>query len=101
MSPTRVFITTVVAALLTSTSFAKQKDEEASALIERARQASDIRRDGDAPFRLKATFRVIGDDGSKVEGTYTEFWNSSEQWRKEIVQGDFRRTIVGEGRKVW
>jgi TonB family protein len=90
-----------VTVLLVCPLFASREGEEASALVERARQASDIRREGDPAFRLKATFKITKNDGSAVEGTYTEFWNSPAEWRTEIALGDFRRTILVIGPKIW
>jgi hypothetical protein len=87
-------------ALLVSTAFANKRDAEAEALIEHARQLSDIRAQGAPAFRLKLSFKMIK-DGTALQGTYTEVWDSKAQWRKETVVGDFRRTQVAEGRKRW
>jgi TonB family protein len=88
-------------ALLVSTAFANKKDAEAAALIEHAKQLSDIRAEGAPAFRLKLSFKIIMGDGSVFDGTYTEIWISKAQWRRETVLGDFRRTQVAEGRKRW
>jgi len=79
----------------------KDRDREAAALQDRAKALSDIRVHGAPPFRLKVTFKIWRDDGSVAEGTYTELWVSSAQWRKEFVAGDFRRTQVVVGHKSW
>jgi len=87
---------------LVGTAFAaKKKDEEAAALINHAKQLSDIRAEGAPAFRLKLTFKIIKDDGSVSEGAHTEVWVSKTQWRKETVLGDFRETQVVVGRKRW
>ncbi|MGA9968202.1 MAG: energy transducer TonB [Terriglobales bacterium] len=80
---------------------ANKKDAEAAALIEHAKQVSDIRMAGAPAFRLKLSFSIIKEDGSTEKGLYTEVWNSETQWRKETVLGDFRRTQVVAGRKRW
>ena len=101
MFPWRILLIASVVSLSISASFAKRTDEEAFALTQRAQHASDIRAKGDPAFRLMANFKIFGKDGSIAGGTYAEFWKSPEDWRKEIVQGDFRRTIVAVGRRVW
>jgi TonB family protein len=87
--------------LLTSATFASKQEAEAAALIAHAKQLSDIRAEGAAPFRLKLDFKIIKDDGAVMDGTYTELWVSKTQWRRETVLGDFRRIQIGAGRKVW
>ncbi|MGA7967574.1 MAG: energy transducer TonB [Terriglobales bacterium] len=74
---------------------------EAESLLERARHLSDIRGPNAPPFRLKATFSFVGDDLETFEGTYTEFWVSDSEWRKEIVIGDRKRTEIGRDSKLW
>jgi TonB family protein len=90
----------LVALLLTSTAFGSDKrDEEAAALIARAKQLSDIRAEGAPAFRLKIGLKTIKDDGSASEGEYTEVWVSRTKWRREAVVGDLRRIqIASEGR---
>lgn len=78
---------------------ASNKQTEATSMIERAKQLSDIRADGSPAFRLRMRFRAIENDGSVLEGTYTEVWSSKAQWRRETVAGDFRRTEVATGQK--
>lgn len=87
--------------LLVSVAFANEKEEEASALIERAKQLSDIRVDGAPAFRLKLSFKIIKEDGSVLDGAYTEDWVSKAQWHRETVLGSFRRTQVAMGKKLW
>jgi TonB family protein len=95
-----VILALSIAALLSAAS-ANEKDNEAKTLAQKASDLSDIRKEGAPPFRLKANLRITNDDGSVVEGVYTEFWISNAQWRKEMVLGDFRRTQVAMGRKSW
>lgn len=92
----------LVALLLTSTALGSNKrDEEAAALIARAKQLSDIRAEGEPAFRLKISFKTIKDDGSASEGEYTEIWVSKTNWRRQVVAGDFRRTQIAVEGKRW
>jgi len=94
-----VFLRTLI--LLNAVGFAEKKEKEAAALIERAERQSDIRAEGAPAFRLRSSFAITRDDGTRIEGTYTETWVSSKLWRREVVTSDFRRTIVGRGVKSW
>jgi TonB family protein len=87
-------------ALLGPGAFASKKETEAIALLDRAKQLSDIRAEGTPAFRLKINFRII-QDGSSQEGAYSEIWASKTQWRRETTLGDFRRIEVASGRKLW
>jgi TonB family protein len=79
----------------------KKSDEEAALLFAHARQLSDIRADGAPAFRLKLALKITDGKGTASEGTYTEVWVSRAQWRREIVLGDFHRTVVALERKQW
>jgi TonB family protein len=87
--------------LFSSGTFAGKQETEAAALIEHAKQLSDIRAEGAPPFRLKLDFKIINDDGSVMDGKYTEIWVSKTEWRKETELGDFRRVQIAAGRKLW
>lgn len=87
--------------LFMSTAFADEKDAEVVALIERAKQLSDIRAEGAPPFQLKLTFKIIEENGASLEGAYTEVWVSKTHWRRETILGDFRRTQIVVDRKRW
>lgn len=87
--------------LLCTFSFAGDKEKEVAALIDRAKQASDIRAAGVPAFFLKSSFKAIQDDGTAIEGTYTETWVSSALWRREITFGDFHETQVVKDRRSW
>ncbi len=95
----RVFVVAATLLLCSSASSAGNKQAEATSLIERAKQLSDIRADGAPAFRLMLDFRATKKDGSTVEGTYTEVWNSKAQWRRETVAGDVRRREVATDQK--
>ena len=99
----RILLVVFASVTLVSTLFGsnKDKDRETAALIDRAKELSDIRAEDATPFLLKMTFKIMKDDGSVSEGTYTELWVSREQWRKEWVLGGFRRTQIVVGRKSW
>jgi TonB family protein len=86
---------------LLCTAFASKRDEEGAALINHAKQLSDIRAEGAPAFRLKMSFKIIKEDGSVLEGSHTEVWLSKTEWRRETVLGDFRETQVVSGRKRW
>lgn len=101
MTLSRSLFLTLALSLLKSAAFASNKEAEAAALIEHAKQLSDIRAEGAPAFRLKVDFKIIKDDGSAMDGTYTERWVSKEQWRRETVLGDFRRIQIAAGKKLW
>lgn len=75
--------------------------KRAEALMEKARRLSDIRSTNAPAFRLKATFSFNGKDLQRVEGTYTEVWASSAQWRRETVVNNWRRVEVGGATRFW
>jgi len=87
--------------LVASSGFTEKKEEEGKALVDRAKQLSDIRAEGAPAFQLKTSFKVIKEDSTATEGTYTETWVSRSQWRTETVLGDFREIVVGNGNKRW
>ena len=75
--------------------------ERAEALLDRARQLSDIRAKDAPALRLKATFSFTGDNLDPVEGTFTETWVSDTQWRRETVVGNLRQIDVAGPGKHW
>jgi hypothetical protein len=75
--------------------------KRAEALLDKARQLSDIRSPNAPAFRLKATFSFRGDDLETVQGTYAEVWASSSQWRRETIIGDLRYIEAGNFDKQW
>jgi TonB family protein len=89
----------LILTLLVSKSVANEK--EVASLIERAKQLSDLRAEGAPAFRVKLNFKIFKEDGSALEGAYTEVWVSKAQWHRETTLGDFRRTQVAAGRKSW
>lgn len=79
MTLSRTLFLVMLPVLLTSATFASKQKTEAAALIEQAKQLSDIRAEGAVPFRLKMGFKIINDDGGVMDGTYTEIWVSKTQ----------------------
>lgn len=57
-----------------------------------ARQQTDIRQEGAAPFRMKATFTVTSAIGNQQSGEYSELWVSAERWRRDIIVGDYHES---------
>ena len=55
----------------------------------RARQLSDLEAAG-IPFHVKATYVASGNAEFTGNGTYEEWWESKDSWRKEATLGDFR-----------
>jgi len=101
MTSSRALFLAFALTLLTSPTFASKQEAEAAALIEHAKQLSDIRAEGAPAFELKIGFKTIKDDGSASEGEYTEVWISKTKWRREAVVGDFRRIQIAFEGKRW
>ena len=78
-----------------------KKQQEVRALIDHAKQLSDIRTDGSPAFHLKIGFKVLNKGSAPIEGTYTEVWASREKWRQETNAGNFKRIAVANGEKIW
>ncbi len=94
------FLLAALVTFLSAGSFAGE-ESNAQALLERARELSDLRSPGAPAFRLKATFTAITPDLTTLEGTYTETWVSNTQWRRETVVGASRRVEVGGATRHW
>jgi TonB family protein len=97
----RVLLTAACVVLLRLLSTAQDAQSRADAMLDKARQLSDIRSPNAPPFQLKATFSFIGTDLETVRGTYTEVWVSNSQWRREIVVKDLRRIEVAGATRIW
>jgi TonB family protein len=65
----------------------------------RARQLSDLEGSG-IPFHLKATYVASGDAEFTGNGTYEEWWQSKDLWRKEATLGDYKYWLLRNGRDV-
>jgi TonB family protein len=64
----------------------------------RARQLSDLEASG-IPFHLKATYVASGDTEFTGNGTYEEWWQSKDLWRKEATLGNYRFVAIENGGK--
>lgn len=62
----------------------------------RARQLSDLEAAG-VPFHLKATFVATGDAEYIGNGTFEEWWQSKNVWRKEATLGTYKYVAVQNG----
>ena len=96
-------LATICLALAAQSSAGEKKDKQAEglALIERARELSDIRAPGSPPFRLQGRIRILGPTGDPIEGRYFLLWISREQFREDIVLSDYRQISVIADNKVW
>jgi len=97
----RRFIFVLLACLIPPCLQAQEVQQRAEALLDKARQLSDIRSPNAPPFRLKATFSLIGKNLDAMQGTYTELWVSKSQWRRETTVKDWHRTEVGGVARFW
>lgn len=76
------------------------KQQEAEALLAKARDLSDIRCEGCPAFQLVSRLRVLANE-KQVEGSYRLVWISPESWRDEInLPGYSQVQVRGQG-KVW
>lgn len=91
-----VIVVTIPALLLS-----EDKQVKSEALLQRARAASDIRAPNQSPFRLKVEFSFVSDSLETVHGTYTEWWVSSNQWRRETEAEDSKRLEIGGAERHW
>jgi len=97
----RLILAAGLAALLSPDSVAENRQEEGEKLVRHAEQISNLRSDDARPFRLKASFTLLGKGAVTGEGTYTEIWVSHGRWRRDTVLGTFHRTEVGVDKKGW
>ncbi len=98
--------TNPAAAASTTTTVASSKAVPASAanpqtpqeFFARARALSDLEASG-IPFHLKATYVATGDAEFTGNGTYEEWWQSKDLWRKEATLGNYRYVEIKSGEK--
>ena len=62
----------------------------------RARRWSDLIAAG-APFHLKATYIATGDAEFIGSGTFEEWWQWKDLWRKQVTLGNYRYVLVRNG----
>ncbi|MFZ1943861.1 MAG: energy transducer TonB [Acidobacteriaceae bacterium] len=65
----------------------------------RARALSDLEASG-TPFHLKATYIASGDAEFTGNGTYEEWWQSKDLWRKEATLGNYTYVVINNGGKT-
>jgi TonB family protein len=87
--------------LVVPLSVCEDKQAEGEAMLDRARAASNIRAPNAPAFRLRVTYSFVSEKLETVTGTYSEWWVSRNQWRREIVAGDSRRIEIGGPDKRW
>src|ERR1700758_147247 len=75
--------------------------KRADALMDKARQLSDIHSPNIPPFRLKATFSFVGKDLETVEGTYSEIWVSRSKWRRETTVKNWHRIEIAGATRLY
>lgn len=95
---------TVVATGLTPAAAKDKKQQEAEALLAKARELSDIRCEGCPPFRLRTQVRFYKRDQSTtsmVIGSYVLLWQSKSRWREEVTFPDMHSLRWGLEGKVW
>ena len=81
--------------------FCQDTQARAEAMLQRAREASDIRAPNAPPFTLTVEFSYVDQDLDTIKGTYTELWLSKSKWRRETIAGEFHRIEIGGMNKRW
>src|SRR5271154_6053865 len=97
----RILLSAVCLLCLQLCCLAQDVQSRAEAMIQHARDLSDIRSANAPAFRLSATFSFVGSGLETVEGTYSEVWISGEQWRSETVVNGLRRVEVAGPKSLW
>lgn len=77
-----------------------KKQQEAEALLAKARELSDIRCQGCPPFRLKARVRLFEGVAMPVDGTYVLYWASPGKWREDLRMPDYNEIRLGLGDEI-
>jgi beta-lactamase regulating signal transducer with metallopeptidase domain len=68
------------------------------ALLEQARQNSDLHIAGTPPFYLEATFEASGPVSEVGSGELSETWMSGQRWRWTAMLGGYSSVRIGSGR---
>jgi TonB family protein len=82
-------------------SFGDDTQSRAEAMLGRARAASDLRSEHGVPFRLRFEFSFVSEELETVHGTYTEWWISDHQWRRETISSESHRIEISGPGKKW
>jgi TonB family protein len=78
-----------------------KKQQEAEALLAKARELSDIRAEGSPAFRLQARVRIVDSFQAELPGTYVLVWSSPRMWHEELVLPGYTELRVRVGDKIW
>lgn len=102
----RILLAILVLALLLPSPLAAKDDkqQEAEALLAKARELSDIRCEGCPPFRLTAKVQFYKRDQSTTRmeiGSYVMLWQSKSRWREEVNFPDLHSLRWGSDGEVW
>ncbi len=84
----RLFAIGLILIMFAPAVYAEDKQSEATMMVQSAREISDVRKPGNAPFRLEARLS-LSENGATKTGEYLEIWVSPKQWRREITLPDY------------
>ena len=73
----------------------------ALALLEQARQNSDLHIAGTPPFHIVATFDASGQVADVGHGELSETWMSGQRWRWTAMLGGYASVRIGSGRTAY
>ncbi len=90
--------TAPVAPIVPSAATATASPQTPEEFFSRARQLNDPEAAG-IPFHMKTTFVASGDTEFTGNGTYEEWWQSKDIWRKEATLGDYKYIAIQNGEK--
>lgn len=79
----------------------KQQQADARAMLQKAREISNIRDDGSPPFELRAVIQFVHMGKETVEGKYQLIWVSPDRWREEVLFPDFRDVRARDESVSW
>lgn len=80
---------------------AKSDAGEASDLLQKAADLSDLRASGGQPFELSADIEIPAARGQPFRGSYRLLWLSESKWREEITLPGYTRIRVGGAGRYW
>jgi beta-lactamase regulating signal transducer with metallopeptidase domain len=71
------------------------------AILERAKQNSDLHIAGTPPFQLDASFDASGAVNDVGSGVVSETWMSGQRWRWSAALGSYSQVRIGSGQRGW
>jgi len=77
------------------------KKEQARALLDRAKELSNIRATGSPGFRMKVKLRLLQKNGIFMEGSYLLIWATPQKWREEISFPGYNEILVATQDGTW